>query len=373
MSPLLSPDERIARIRLASTPNIGPKTFLELIKCYGSAVAAIQKLPDISLKGGRENPLVAASVETAALEEEALAAAGGRFIVLGEKNYPALLAQIEDPPIVISYIGQFSLLEPARSRVAIVGTRAASSNGLRFADTLSAHIAEQGHVIVSGMARGIDGAAHQAALNAKGGTIAVLAGGVNHIYPSEHRELYHRLTEQGGVMAEGAFGTAPIKSSFVRRNRIISGLCYATVVVEADVRSGSLSTAKFAADQNREVCAVPGFPLDPRCHGANDLLKQGAHPVTCAQDVLNILPASQEMRENAPLGFIAAPCAPLSETEIDDAREKVRRLLSGAPESMEDIAAHAGVSLRAASVIILEMELAGKIERRRGNKVALIY
>ena len=366
-------EERLARMRLARTPRVGPKTFTELLRIYGNAMTAIDNLAAASVKGGGKKPLQAVSGDVVRKEERALEKIGGRFVVFGDERYPPELMHIDSPPILLSYIGDTTLLSKTQSRIAIVGARNASANGLRFTAHLAEKLTAEGHAVVSGLARGVDGAAHEAALAAGGGTIAVVAGGVDHVYPPEHRDLYKRMTEKGGVMAEASLGAKPLRESFIRRNRIISGLSCVVVVTEAGKRSGSLATARFAGEQNRELCSVPGSPLDPRCEGTNHLLKHGAHPVTCVQDVLEALPKTHEMREAPAATFNQRTQAPIDENEMTEARNVIVNLLGAAPEDVDDLAARAGVSSRIASVIILEMELAGRIERHRGNRVSIIF
>jgi DNA processing protein len=366
----LSDKERLARLRLARTNGVGSRTFFSLLEIYGSAERALERVPDLSRRGGGVRPIVPASADAVLSEERKLRAIGGRFLLFGEAPYPPLLAQIPDAPPLLSYVGDEAWL--GKPKIAVVGARNASASGCRFTASLARTLGETGNVIVSGLARGIDGAAHQAALET--GTIAVVAGGVDHIYPPEHKELHEAIARQGGVVAEMPFGSTPQAKHFPRRNRIISGLCGIVVAVEAGMRSGSLITARFALEQNRELCAVPGSPLDPRCQGTNDLLKKGAHPVTGAEDVLSLLRNGGELCESeAPAFHIFARLPEPQDGDVDAARPAVLERMGPAPEEIEEIARRANVSVRVATVVVLELELAGKIERYRGNKVALVY
>ena len=264
--------ERFDRLRLYRSENVGPITFRRLLAHFGSAGAAITALPALSRRGGRGKPIKVCPADAAEAEIAALKEAGGRYLIWGDAEYPAALANIEDAPPVLGLIGHAHLLE--RRAVAIVGARNASANGRRFARTIAAELGEAGFAIASGLARGIDAAAHEGALEA--GTVAVVAGGVNVVYPKENGALHEAIAERGAILAEQPPGTRPQGRHFPYRNRIISGLARGTLVVEAAMRSGSLITARYALEQGREVFAVPGSPLDPRCRGTNDLIRQGA-------------------------------------------------------------------------------------------------
>ncbi len=295
--------ERLARIRLARTAGIGPLTFRRLLARFPEAQTAIDALPGLALAGGRTAPV---TVTPAAVVEKELARLdrlGGRMLVFGEPDYPATLALLEDAPPVLSLLGDPAPL--SRRAVGLVGARNASANGQRMAEALAAELASHGVLVVSGLARGIDTAAHNGALHT-GQTAAAIAGGLDMPYPPENAALQARIAEQGVVVAEAPLGTAPQSRHFPRRNRIIAGLSLGVVVVEAARHSGSLITAQQALDAHRVVMAVPGSPLDPRCQGSNDLIRAGATLVGQAADVLE---AVAEWQPPAlPLGF-AAPQA----------------------------------------------------------------
>ncbi|WP_395679664.1 DNA-processing protein DprA, partial [Inquilinus sp.] len=278
----MSEAERLDWLRLARTDAVGPITFHALIARYGSAGAAIAALPELSRRGGRRVELKPPAIAEAKRELEALARIGGRLVAACEPDYPAILAMIEDAPPVLSLLGRGDLA--ARPMVGMVGARNASLNGRRFAHDMARQLGEAGFTVVSGFARGIDTAAHEGAFAT--GTLAVLAGGIDIVYPPENAGLYDRLTDSGLVVAECAVGTQPTARHFPRRNRLISGLSLGTVVVEAALRSGSLITARMAAEQGRQVLAVPGSPLDPRAQGCNRLIRGGATLVESAEHVI---------------------------------------------------------------------------------------
>ncbi len=281
----LDEDERIAWLRLARTPNIGPSTFAALLNEFGGIHEALRAAPGLARRGGNELKITAA--EIAERELAAVNALSGRILACTEPEFPQALAAIDPPPPVITVLGQPDVLADVLKReiVAIVGARNASALGVKFTQRISADLCQAGLVIASGMARGIDRAAHEAALES--GTVAVVAGGADIIYPPENHALYEEIAERGAIISEMPLGTRPQARHFPRRNRIISGLSRAGVVVEAAERSGSLITAGYALEQGREVFTVPGSPLDPRAKGSNRLLKEGATLTTCADDVIN--------------------------------------------------------------------------------------
>ncbi len=283
----LNPAERLDWLRLIRTENVGPVTFYQLLRRFGSAGAALEALPRLATRGGRQATLTICPRGAAERELADLDKAGVALVAWGEPDYPAALATLDDAPPLLQLRGRRALL---RSRaIAVVGARNASANGRRIARELAADLGQHGFVVASGLARGIDAAAHLGSLPT--GTVAVLGGGVDVVYPEENRELYEAIAENGVLVAEPPLGTVPQARHFPRRNRIISGLSLGIVVVEAAARSGSLITARFALDQGREVFAVPGSPLDPRCRGTNDLIRNGATLTETAEDVLQQFPA----------------------------------------------------------------------------------
>jgi DNA processing protein len=358
----VSEAERRAWLRLARTENVGPVTFRELIRRYGDAVEALAALPELARRGGRVAGVRVPSEAEVAKELKAGEALGARLLCACEPAFPSRLAAVDPPPPVIWARGRLDLLEGAT--VAIVGARVASAAGQRFARGLAADLGQAGLVVVSGMARGIDGAAHEGALPS--GTVAVLAGGVDDVYPPEHRDLYARLVETGCVVSENEPGRTATARDFPRRNRIISGLSSAVVVVEAELRSGSLITARLAAEQGREVLAVPGSPLDPRAKGCNDLIRQGAAICEGAEDVLRVLDTLPGLREPE-----ADPFRRSDGGEADDAlRERVAALLSPTPVSRDELVRATNAAAPAVFAALVELSLAGRAELLPGGMVS---
>lgn len=302
----LNPSEKLDWLRLIRTENVGPVTFYQLLRRFGSAAAALEALPGLARTGGRRAPLALFPRAAAERELARLAEAGARLLAWGEPDYPEALAAVDDAPPLVALRGRAELLH--RPIIAIVGARNASANGRRLARDFAGELGRHGFCIASGLARGIDAAAHTGALAI--GTVAVLAGGVDIVYPEENAELYAAIAEHGAVIAEPAIGTEPQARHFPRRNRIISGLSLGVLVVEAAARSGSLITARFALEQGREVFAVPGSPLDPRCRGSNDLIRRGATLAETIDDILPQLPAPARLPAAAtPIRRAATPAA----------------------------------------------------------------
>ena len=328
----------------------------------------MEALPELARRGGGRRIKVGAKA-AAEREMEAIDALGAELVARGEAAYPSLLAHIEDAPPLICVLGHAHLL--ANPAIAVVGARNASLNGRRFAHKLAADLGGGGLVVVSGLARGIDAAAHAGALET--GTIAVLAGGVDVVYPKENNALYDEVVARGVVVSECEPGTQPQARHFPRRNRLISGMARGVVVVEASPRSGSLITARLALEQGHEVFAVPGSPLDPRARGANNLLRQGAALVESAVDVRRVLEApGAPLLEPEPLDFVSpAPPAP-TPAELDAARAVVHESLGPAPLEVDEVIRNCQVSHAVVSMVLLEMELAGRLERHPGNRVSRI-
>lgn len=355
----LDPAERFARLRLARTDRIGPVTFTQLISRYGSALSALEALPDLVRKSGAASvPLPVEAVEREIAAGDAI---GARLLVLGDLDYPEMLAALDPPPPILWTRGRVDLLN--QPSVAIVGARIASAGGQRIARGLAQQLGQAGHVVVSGMARGIDAAAHEGALAT--GTVAVLGGGVNDIYPSEHADLYARLTEQGCVVSESPVGARAQARDFPRRNRIISGLSRGVVVVEAEVRSGSLITARLAAEQGRDVFAVPGSPLDPRARGPNELLRQGAILCEGIEDIDRAFNTLRTLRE--------PPADPMRfDGHIDDAfLDRVAALLSPTPTPRDEIARALDAPVSQVAAALLELSLTGRADLLPGGLASL--
>jgi DNA processing protein len=298
----LSDPERADRLRLARTFSIGPVTFRRLLDRFHSAAEALRALPDLARASGAEilRPPSRAQAED---EIATLARFGGLFLTLGEAGYPEPLAAIEDAPPLLALRGDAALL--LRPSIGVVGARNASVGGRKLAEELSRDLGVAGLVVASGLARGIDAAAHQGALAT--GTVAVFAGGLDQVYPPEHDSLAQAILDQGGALiSEMPLGTEPQARHFPRRNRLVSGLSHGVLVIEAALKSGSLTTARFALEQGREVMAVPGSPLDPRCRGTNQLLREGAGLVETAADALLHLGLDPELALK-PHSICAAP------------------------------------------------------------------
>ena len=362
-------DSGLAWLRLARSRNVGPRTFAKLIARFGTPERALDALPEIAagagMKGYEAAPLAAVEAEY-----QAGLRAGARLLWLGGPGYPALLAEIPDPPPVLWAKGALDLTE--RPCLAIVGARNASASGMRIAATLARDLGAAGRVIVSGLARGIDRAAHEAALPT--GTVAVLAGGLDTIYPPEHEGLAAQIAERGLLLSEAPMGEQPTARSFPRRNRIVSGLSAGVVLVEAAARSGSLITARMALEQGREAMAVPGSPLDARAEGCNALIREGAALIRSAEDVIEAIGAPRALQPQAvlPLDTPAARPAPrVAEPAGDNRASQVAALLGPAPIAFDDLATAAGLSAAALSAVLLDLELDGRIERHPGDRIAL--
>ncbi len=366
--------ERLARIRLARTPGIGPLTYRRLMGRYPTGAEAIAALPGLAQAGGRRGPLTVATAGSVETELARVAKLGGRMLVLDEPDYPEMLALLEDAPPVISILGDAGVFQ---SRcVGLVGARNASANGQRMAEMLAAELAMAGLVVVSGLARGVDAAAHTGAMHT-GRTIAAVAGGLDQPYPPENVALQARIAENGAVVAEAPWGTAPQARHFPRRNRVIAGLSLGVVVVEAARHSGSLITAQLALDANRAVFAVPGSPLDPRSHGCNDLIRSGATLVAQAADVLEALPARPAATASRlPLGF-AEPAAlwdtpPDPEVDLAAARHQIVRLLGPEPTLIDDLARRCQLSASTLMAVLIVLEFDGIVETVPGHRVVLL-
>ena len=361
MSPL-SEAERFARLRLARTDRVGPVAFSQLLQRFGSAVRAVEALPDLVRRSGRDGYALPA-VERVEAELAAGARVGARLILLGDADYPDMLAAVDPPPPLLWTRGDIALL--SRPCIGVVGARIASAGGQRIARGLSQQLGEAGHVVVSGLARGIDAAAHQGALPS--GTVAVLGGGVDDIYPAENADLYRQVVEQGCIVSESPVGARAQARDFPRRNRIISGLSRGVIVVEAEIRSGSLITARLANEQGRDVFAVPGSPLDPRSKGPNELLRQGAILCEGVEDVERAFTTLRTLRE--PPGASPFDGAP---DDLDDALiERVAALLSPTPTPRDELARALGLPVGVVAAALLELTLTGRASLLPGGLASL--
>jgi DNA processing protein len=361
------PADAVDRLRLIRTDSIGPVTYRQLLGRFGSAGAALAALPDLARRGGRA--LSIASVSAAEAELAALDKAGAVPVFIGTPAYPHLLAALESAPPVLAARGDLALLE--RPAVAIVGARNASAAGVRFARQLAAELADAELVVVSGLARGIDAAAHQGAM--AGGTIAVVAGGVDVVYPPENAALMAEIAEKGLILAEQPPGVEPQARHFPRRNRIIAGVAAGTLVVEGAPKSGSLITARLAAEAGREVMAIPGSPLDPRAQGCNLLIREGATLVQSAADVLEALSSFGEGPQLG-LRFQAAESGMAFEDVAPEAgdseRAAVVALLSPTPVAVDELVRLSALPSAVVSSVLLDLELEGALARHAGGRVA---
>lgn len=384
--PPTTEDDRVSWLRLLRSRRVGVSTFWRLLEEHGSAKAALDALPEVARAAGVANyeicpeALVQSEMKAARLK-------GARLIAKGDALYPSDLGMISDAPPLLWMIGDPAVL--SRPMVALVGARNASSLGLRMSRSLSSGLAEAGFVVVSGLARGIDTAAHQAAL--QHGTLAVMGGGVDILYPSENTLLAEDIATKGGArISEQPMGLQPIARHFPARNRIVSGLCQATVVVEAAAKSGSLITARGALDQGREVLAVPGHPLDARASGCNMLIRDGARLVRSVDDVLEALapiasapqdspaqlalPATERHQEPrpAPLARPKARADKRSLRETADLHSQILARLGPSPIAEDQLIRDMGTTASAATPALTDLELDGKVERSAGGMLSLV-
>lgn len=369
----LSFEDRIDRLRLARTPGIGPVSFARLIERFETAAAALDALPGLARQRAASRPDIPGR-DIIEAELDGIESCGAHLLLLGEPAFPSALACIPAAPPAIIVKGRLDLLEmPA---CAMVGSRNASAAGLRFARELADGIGLAGISVVSGLARGIDGASHQGAL--RHGTIAVLAGGIDHVYPPEHRELHAAIAGDGLLVSEMPLGTTPTARDFPRRNRVISGLSLGILVVEAALRSGSLITARFAGEQGREVMAVPGSPIDPRARGTNQLLRDGAHLIESVDDVVELISAAPpphpaigvgetpatdiwpETSAGEETGAIAPPSRPEPEPACVEPGETLRALISPTPVSTDELARQAGLPVGTVQAELMELSMRGE-------------
>jgi DNA processing protein len=364
----LSDEQRLDWLRLIRSENVGPRTFRALVNHYGGARAALDALPGLARRGGASSirvfPHADAEREIAAAEKLGVA-----FVATGEPDYPSRLQMIDDAPPLLAVSGHLPAL--AEPMVAIVGSRNASAVGVKFAERIARELGEAGFAIVSGLARGIDAAAHRASVAT--GTIAVLAGGHEHVYPAENVGLLRSILAHGAALTEMPIGWEPRARDFPRRNRLISGLSLGVVIVEAAKRSGSLITSRLALEQGREVFAVPGSPLDPRAEGTNGLIKQGATVVTQVDDILSVLRPilgqsfDVEAQEPGPSGGARDDAEPLP-----DERTRIIALLGPSPVLLDDLVRLSHSTPAVVRTVLLELELAGRLERHGGGLVSLL-
>ncbi len=363
----LSQEEAFARIRLLRSPNIGPVSYRQLLRRFATAEAAIEALPELARKG--RTAYRAAPPETIAEEISQVRRARAKYLFHDQSGYPPLLAELDSAPPILTFRGNLSLA--VRPCVAVVGARNASAAAIKLARDFGAALSDAGFAVASGLARGIDGAAHRGALGgAMPSTIGVIASGIDVVYPPEHADLQEEVAERGLLLAEQVPGTEPRGSHFPSRNRIIAGLASGTLVVEAAPKSGSLITARLAAEAGREVMAIPGSPLDGRATGCNQLIRDGAVLVQTPEDVIELLTGfdgnpRSTFRE-------AAPAYVYADDELADAEPAdVTDLLTTAPVAVDELIRQSGEPAASVQLALLELEIAGRIVRHAGGRVSL--
>lgn len=365
----LTQAEKLDWLRLIRSENVGPITFYRLLERFGSAAAALDALPDLAKQGGRKGKLRIPSKSACEKEWAAIDRAGGHLIAWGEPDYPPLLSHVEDAPPLLIVLGHPHLLR--KKSIAVVGARNASLNGQRLAEGMARDLGRFGFLVVSGLARGVDTAAHKGAIAS--GTLAVLGGGADVIYPKENAALYDRMRAEGALVSEVPLGTQPQARHFPRRNRIISGLSRGIVVIEAGLKSGSLITARLAAEQGREVFAVPGSPTDPRSKGANKLIRDGAQLTESVDDIINILSTLPDtLQERKAPAYQTITPEPIPSNVVDEARKSMLQLLGPAPVTVDELVRSGQFSHAVVSLVLLELELAGRLDRHPGGAVSLI-
>lgn len=366
----LSHEDRIDWLRLIRTRNVGPATFSSLLAQYGTAARALEALPELARRGGRRGGLQPVSRSQAEAELAAAGRLGAHYVALGEPDYPPALAACEAPPPLLCIKGALHLLQ--RPALAIVGARNASAAGIRLAGDLAHALGKEDLLIVSGLARGIDTAAHHGALQS--GTCGVLAGGIDVVYPPQNDKLQGQMGEIGVLISELPPGTQPQARNFPQRNRIISGISLAVVIIEAAHRSGSLITARNAAEQGREVLVVPGSPLDPRSQGGNALIRQGATLVQNAEDILEAIRPLLRRPFREPAPFLLQPPLPAApdSAALDSARRDILEKLGPTPVEIDELLRQTGHGPALVATILLELDLAGRLERLPGQRVALM-
>lgn len=363
-SVVLTQEEAFARIRLLRSPNIGPVSYAMLLARFGNARDALGALPDLGKKGGRQYR--AAPVDRIEREVEGVRRSGAKYLFHDQPGFPALLGEIDGTPPILTFRGDLALA--AQPCVAIVGARNASAAAVKLARDFAAGLSDAGFTVVSGLARGIDGAAHEGAMPR---TIGVIASGIDIAYPPQHETLQEQIANDCLLIAEQPPGTEPRGSHFPSRNRIIAGLASGTLVVEAAVKSGSLITARLAGEAGREVMAIPGSPLEPRSHGCNHLIREGAVLVQSPDDVVELLSGF----DGLPRSTFREPVSPFDyapEDLADAEPADIARLLTTAPVAVDELIRQSESSAAAVQLALLELEIAGRLQRHAAGRVSLI-
>ncbi|MBO9451550.1 DNA-processing protein DprA [Tropicibacter sp. R16_0] len=368
--PPTTEEDRFSWLRLLRSRRVGPTTFRRLLSEHGTAQNALAALPEVARAAGEKDyEICPAGVIDAELK--VAKAAKAQLLCLGDALYPKFLADISDAPPLLWAIGDTSLLN--RSMIAMVGARNCSSLGARMARALAHDLGAKDNVIVSGLARGIDTAAHLASL--KTGTVAVMAGGVDVVYPSENAGLANDIAHQGLRVSEQPMGMRPQARHFPRRNRIISGMSQAVIVVEAAAKSGSLITARDALDQGREVLAVPGHPFDARAAGCNMLIRDGAQLVRTADDVIAALPMQEPEQLDLDQVLQEAPRPPQKRSlqETAQLHTQILNRLGPSPVAEDQLIRDLQASAGDVGPALVDLELDGKINRQAGGLLSLAH
>ena len=361
--PTLTQDEAFARIRLLRSANIGPVSYAQLLQRFGSAQEAVEALPDLAARGARRN-YQAAPRERIEREVQAARKAGARYLFHDQPDYPANLAALDGAPPIVTMRGNLALAD--RPCVAMVGARNASAAAVKLARDFARELAAAGFVVVSGLAKGIDGACHEGAFPA---TIGVIASGIDIAYPPQHAKLQEQIASEALLIAEEPPGTEPRGQQFPKRNRIIAGLALGTLVVEAAPKSGSLITARLAGEAGREVMAIPGHPADSRSHGCNQLIREGAVLVQEPGDVVELLSGF----DGQPRSSVREAGQDFAFAEIDEEMpaDDIAAMLSSAPVAVDELVRQSGTTPGAVQMALLELEIAGRLERHAGGRVSL--
>lgn len=366
-SPRLPDQDKRDWLRLIRSNHLGPITFHHILRYYGSAAEAIARLPEIAARSGGKRRIELADEKTVAAEMKALKACGATLLAWGEPGYPTGLMQLDDAPPLLAVRGNAEAVTGLPG-IAVVGARNASAIGQRFTRDMAGALAQQGFAVLSGLARGIDKAAHEGALAANGQTAAFIGTGIDVAFPPENAKLHDEIAERGAVFAEMPPGTPPLAQNFPRRNRLISGASQGVLVVEAALKSGSLITARMAAEQGREVMAVPGSPLDPRCRGSNGLIRDGAALIETVEDILAVL---GQPAQSSPRTVSAMPKpAPVGDDDLSRAHAEIERLLSPSPVPVDELVRLSGMASGLVQMVLTEKELAGRVLRHPGGKVS---
>lgn len=373
-SHLPSSEEIINWIQLSRSENVGPATFFRLLEIFGSVENVLKNFNEFLPRNITNRQIRLFDRNSAIQEFEKVKKFGAEIILFCDSRFPKLLHEIHDYPPFITVKGDCELL--AKDKISIVGPRNPSHNAILSARKVAIEVGQNSFVTVSGMARGVDSAVHESSILS--GTIAVLAGGINHIYPAENSKLYDQIAKCGLIISEMPFDYVPKNSNFVQRNRIVSGLSKALVIVEASLRSGSLTTARFAIDQGREVFAIPGSPFDPRCLGANLLIKEGAGIIAQLEDikteVLNLksnysVNNSKQKKDSDSLFFNQEQNnqKDFSSHEVNKIQSEILKILNTSPTEIDQIICQLDFPTNLLNIALIQLELLGKIEINRGK------